>query len=226
MYRYETHLHSAPVSRCATATIEESLRHYKDLGYDGVFVTNHFLDGNINVDPAKPYEEKINFYFSDFEKGVEIGKTLGIKVFPGVELTYKGTDILVYGLDKQWYLEHPEIMEMEIGDELHFMMEQGALIIHAHPFRESPYFCCMRLFPERVHGVEIINTCRTDRENEMARLYAEHYGLIPVAGSDNHHAAKHKKRAGVCCEEPIQDVQDFIAKVKSGKMEIFTLELE
>ena len=60
----------------------------------------------------------------------------------------------------------------------------------------------------------------------MARLYAEHYGLISVAGSDNHHAAKHKKLAGVCCEEPIQDVQDFIAKVKSGKMKIFTLELE
>ena len=226
MYRYETHLHTAPVSKCATATIEESLRQYKDLGYDGVFVTNHFLDGSLNIDRNAPYEERLNFFFSDYEKGLEIGKELGIKVFCGAEMNYGGTDFLVYGLDKQWYLAHPEIMEMEKSEELRFLKENGALIIHAHPFREASYIDHIRLYPRSIDGVEVINACRTDLENKMARQYAENYELIPFAGSDNHHAAKHKKLAGVCCEEPIQDVQDFIAKVKSGKMEIFTLELE
>ena len=226
MYRYETHLHTAPVSKCATATIEESLRHYKDLGYDGVFVTNHFLDGSLNIDRNAPYEERLNFFFSDYEKGLEIGKELGIKVFCGAEMNYGGTDFLVYGLDKQWYLAHPEIMEMEKSEELRFLKENGALIIHAHPFREASYIDHIRLYPRSIDGVEVINACRTDLENKMARQYAENYELIPFAGSDNHHAAKHKKLAGVCCEEPIQDVQDFIAKVKSGKMEIFTLELK
>ena len=226
MYRYETHLHTAPVSKCATATIEESLRQYKDLGYDGVFVTNHFLDGSLNIDRNAPYEERLNFFFSDYEKGLEIGKELGIKVFCGAEMNYGGTDFLVYGLDKQWYLAHPEIMEMEKSEELRFLKENGALIIHAHPFREASYIDHIRLYPRSIDGVEVINACRTDLENKMARQYAENYELIPFAGSDNHHAAKHKKLAGVCCEEPIQDVQDFIAKVKSRKMEIFTLELE
>ena len=44
MYRYETHLHTFPVSRCAIASVEESLKYYKELGYDGVFITNHFPD--------------------------------------------------------------------------------------------------------------------------------------------------------------------------------------
>ena len=73
MYKYETHLHTSPVSRCAKASVRESLEFYKSLGYDGVFITNHFLDGNINIDKSKPYAEKIDFYFSDYEKALELG---------------------------------------------------------------------------------------------------------------------------------------------------------
>jgi hypothetical protein len=72
--------------------VRENLAFYKKLGYDGVFITNHFLDGNINIDREKPYEEKIAFYFSDYEHALDIGKTLGIKVFCGVELSDCGTD--------------------------------------------------------------------------------------------------------------------------------------
>ena len=225
MYQYETHLHTAPVSRCAWSDVEDSLIFYKELDYDGVFITNHFLDGNINVDHSLSYEEKIEFYFSDYEKGVALGENLGIKVFCGVELTYGGTDFLIYGLDKAWFLAHPEIMEMKKSEELRLMMESGALIIQAHPFREAGYIDHIRLFPRRVHGVEVINACRTEEENRMAELYADHYGLIKFAGSDNHAADAQKKLAGICCKEPISDEQDFIAKVKAGQTEIFTRNL-
>ena len=149
-----------------------NLKFYKGLGYDGVFITNHFLDGNINIDREKPYEEKIEFYFSDFEKGVEIGKAIGIKVFCGIELSYGGTDFLVYGLDKAWFLAHPEIMDMKKSDELTFMMEQGALVIQAHPYREASYIDHIRLFPRCIHGVEIVNACRSEEENQMAKIFA------------------------------------------------------
>ena len=96
MYRYETHLHTFPVSKCAIASVRDSLNFYKEMGYDGVFITNHFLDGNINISGSMPYEEKINFYFSDYEKGAEIGKEIGLKVFCGVEMSYRGTDFLIY----------------------------------------------------------------------------------------------------------------------------------
>ena len=80
MYKYETHLHTSPVSRCARVGVEENLIFYKKMGYDGVFITNHFLDGNIDFDRSRSYEEGIEFYFSDYEKGVEIGD-LYIKSF-------------------------------------------------------------------------------------------------------------------------------------------------
>ena len=222
MYRYETHLHTFPVSKCGHAGIRENLEFYKKLGYDGVFITNHFLDGNINIAPETPYEEKIHFYFSDYEQAVPLGEELGIQVFCGVELSFYGTDFLVYGLDKAWFLAHPEIMEMPKREELRFLMQQGALVVQAHPYREAAYIDHIRLFPRDVHGVEVFNACRTEGENTMAKTYAAHYGLIPFAGTDNHLGEKQKVLAGMCASEPVANEQDFVRKVLAGAMEIFT----
>jgi histidinol phosphatase-like PHP family hydrolase len=220
MYKYETHLHTFPVSRCAIASVEESLKYYKELGYDGVFITNHFPDANDN---EQTYEEKIKYYFSDYEKALELSETIGIKVFCGVETTYGGTDFLVYGLDKEWFLAHSEIMNMRQSDKLKLMRENGALIIQAHPFREAFYIDHIRLFPRHVDGVEIMNANRPDEENNLAKIYCEHYGLIKFAGSDNHSASKQNKLFGICFDEPICSMEDFIEKVKNRKAEIFTL---
>ena len=224
MYKYETHLHTYPVSRCGHVGVEDNLRFYKEIGYDGVFITNHFLDGNVNLDGDVPYEEAINFYFSDYEKGVEIGKEIGLKVFLGVELSLLGTDFLIYGLDKEWFLAHPEIMDMKKSEELRLMKDSGALVIQAHPFREEFYIDHIRLEQgyapadmRYVHGVEVFNVGNDDMENKIGKLYAEHYGLIPFSGSDNHLGKDNKRLAGVSCDEPVTSEQDFAEKVKSGR---------
>lgn len=225
-YRYETHLHTFPVSRCASADVRESLEFYKKLEYDGVFITNHFLDGNININEPMPYEEKINFYFSDYEKGIEIGKEIGIKVFFGAELSYGGTDFLVYGLDKEWFLSNPQIMDMKKSDELLFLMKNGALVIQAHPYREAGYIDHIRLYPRCVHGVEVINASPSDFGKKMPKLYAEQYNLIEFAGSDNHDGARREKLAGMCSDTPVSDEQDFIRSVKNNQMKVFTLKIK
>ncbi len=221
-YRYETHMHTSPVSRCAKASVRDNLEFYKNAGYDGVFITNHFLDGNIGISSDAPYEEKISYYFSDYEEAVRLSGKAGIKVFCGVEISNRGTDFLIYGLGKDWYLAHPEIADMEKSDELALMMDSGALIIQAHPFREAGYIDHIRLYPRHVHGAEVINACRTDFENRMAKLYAQSYGLLEFAGTDNHVAGARPFLAGMCCDTPIKDERDFAERVKHGEMSIFT----
>jgi len=223
MYKYETHSHTWPVSLCARTRVEESLAFYKALGYDGVFITNHFLDGNINIDKSLPYEEQIAFYFSDYEEGLRIGKKLGIRVFFGAELSYGGTDFLVYGLDKAWFLAHPEIMELKKSRELTLLADSGALIIQAHPFREAAYIDHIRLFPRHIHGVEVNNACRKDPENRLAEIYADHYGLLPFAGTDNHLGPRQEKLAGVCFETPIESEADFVRRVLNREAALFSL---
>ena len=223
LYKYETHLHTFPVSACAKATVFETLDFYKQKEYDGVFITNHFLDGNINILPSVSYEEKIKFYFSDYEKALEYGKKIGLKVFCGVELSYKGTDFLVYGINKEWYLKNPQIMDMERSEELEFLMNNGALVIQAHPYREAVYIDHIRLFPRHVNGVEVVNALGSKSQNNMAKIYAENYGLIKFAGSDNHWGSEAKRLAGMCSDVPILNEQDFINRIKNKEMEIFTL---
>ncbi len=222
MYRYEMHCHTSPVSACAKSTVRDTVEFYKNKGYDGVFITNHFLNTYTPLSPDASYEEKINFYFSDYEDALVIGKELGIKIFCGIETTYRGTDFLVYGLDKEWFLKNPQIMDMNIKDKLAFMRENGAFVAQAHPYREAYYIDHIRLYPRSVDAVEIINANRTALENEMARIYAEQYGLKALAGSDNHLGSKQLHFAGIQSETPIHSVAELIEGMKTDKFEVFS----
>ena len=226
MHLYETHLHTYPVSKCARASAEDVVTFYKSAGYTGIFITNHFIDGNINIDRTLPYEERINFYFSDYELAKAAGEDVGLDVFLGIEMSYRGTDFLVYGLTKEWFLAHPEIENMQKTDQLTLMANEGALIIQAHPFREKSYINHIRLFPRHVHGVEVFNANHNDFENGMAKHYAKSYYLIPFAGSDNHVGASQKRLGGMKSHSRIVDELDFVEKVKSGNMKTFHRELE
>ena len=226
MYLYETHLHTAPVSKCAVSTVRETLEFYKAIGYTGVFITNHFIDGNISIDKTLPYKDKINFYFSDYEEATRLANDIGIDVFCGVEMSYKGTDFLVYGLDKQWYLDHPEIEGMKKSEELQYLMDNGALVIQAHPYREASYLDHIRLFPRYVHGTEIFNGCRSDFENGMAEAYAKAYGLLEFSGTDCHRVTTQKKFGGMQFESPIKNELDFIERIKKGETNIIKFNIE
>lgn len=223
MYLYETHLHTAPVSKCAKAGIRENLEFYKQFGYTGVFITNHFIDGNINIDKTLPYEELIEFFCSDYEEAVKIGKELGISVFFGIECSYKGTDFLIYGLDKAWLLAHPEIRDMKKSDQLRFFMDEGALVIQAHPFYEASYIDHIRLFPRHIHGVEVFNACRNSFQNELAKQYADAYNLIHFAGTDNHRGGARDVYSGMQTAVPIQNEQHFVELVLTGQASVFQL---
>lgn len=225
MYLYETHCHTSPVSKCARSTVREILNFYHSMEYQGVFITNHFLDGNINTDHSLPYEERLRFYFSDYEDAVRIGREIGISVFLGLELSYGGTDFLIYGLNQEWFFSHPEIEGMKKSQELELLRNAGALIIQAHPFREASYIDHIRLFPRHVHGVEIINASRLDFENKQAENYAKSYGLLSVAGSDLH-CVTQKRLAGIMTNTPMIDEQDFYQRILSEDFSIFTKEIE
>ena len=225
MYRYETHMHTLPVSRCARYSVRENLEFYKSLGYDGIFITNHFLDGNINIDKALPYEERVKFYFSDYYEALELSKEIGIKVFLGVEISYRGTDFLIFGLNEEWFLAHPEIMDMKKSEELPFLASHGALVVQAHPYRQDKHIDHIRLFPHCIEGVETINACRTELENKMADIFADAYGFVKTAGTDNHIASRQTHLAGMESETPLVNEADFINRVRKSEMKLFTLDI-
>lgn len=223
MYRYETHLHTFPASGCAHASAKESVAFYQELGYAGIFITNHFLDANVGCDHTLPYKDQLDFYLADYYAAKEL-ETEDFSVFFGIENNYKGAHFLIYGLPPAWYYAHPECLGMKKHELLPMMQAEGALVIQAHPFREAVWIPHFSLFPRAVHGVEIENSSRPEFENQMAHLYAEHYGLLPFAGSDNHTASAQARLGGMEGNTRIANEADFVRRVLNGEMTPFVMD--
>lgn len=220
-YKYETHLHTAESSGCASATGAEMACAHKENGYTGIFVTDHFFNGNTTVPRELPWREKVELFCKGYENALEEGKKIGLDVFFGFEYCYQGMDFLVYNLDKQWLLDHEDIDIMPPRKVFAEMHQGGGFIIHAHPFREFDYIDHVQLFPRDVDGVEILNGGQLQHPemDKRAALYAGMYDLPVTAGSDSHHLSS-LFRSGIETEEPITHPLDYLRLIREGKLKL------
>ena len=187
-FKYETHLHTAESSACSIASAQDQVDFYAEKGYEGIIVTDNFLNGNTTVPrEGLSWKEKIEKFCEGYENALSEGKQVGLDVFFGWEASFGGTDFLTYGLSPKWLIENEKKMDMPCWDYLRYVRDEGGFIVHAHPFREAGYIIGgIKLKPRDTDAVEIINANRTDFENKMAKEYAKNYGIAPFAGSDNH----------------------------------------
>jgi histidinol phosphatase-like PHP family hydrolase len=135
-YLYETHLHTSQVSLCGRSRGAEYIRMYKDRGYTGIFVTDHFFHGNCSINRNLPWREWVKYFCQGYEDAWNEGKRRGLDVFFGWEETFDNDDYLVYGLDRDWLLEHPEVRNWTRKDQYETVKSSGGVVIQAHPFRQ------------------------------------------------------------------------------------------
>jgi hypothetical protein len=214
MYKYETHLHTKTGSACATVSGAEQAIEYKKAGYSGIFITDHFFRGNSCIPKAMPWDERIELFCRGYEEAKRVGDKIGLQVFFGWEETFEGQDFLVYGLNKQWLLSHPETEHWTIQEQFNAVSKAGGLVIHAHPFRNRPYIPKIRLFPKWVHGVEVYNACNYEEENKEAFYYAKKYNLPMTAGADSHHHEIIK--SGIAVDDKFADEMDYVKLIKEN----------
>lgn len=163
-YRYETHMHTMEGSACSSSTGAEMARAHKAAGYTGIFVTDHFFNGNSAVPRELPWEERIRRFCLGYERAKAEGDRIGLQVFFGLEYAYQGAEFLVYNLDKQWLLDHEDIDKGNPRKALALMRRDGGFVIQAHPFRERNYIDHFQLFPRDIDGVEAINAAHLGEE--------------------------------------------------------------
>lgn len=189
-YKYETHMHTAEASACATSTGAEMARAHKEAGYTGIFITDHFFNGNTTVPRELPWQERVERFCLGYEHAKQEGDKIGLQVFFGFEYAYHGAEFLVYNLDKQWLMNHENIDLRSPRWALAQMHQGGAIIIQAHPFRERDYIDHIQLFPRDIDGVEAVNAAHLGAEgrrmNQRAFAYARMFDLPVTAGSDSH----------------------------------------
>ncbi len=222
MYKLETHCHSSVISKCSKLTPENLVELYISNGYNGVIITEHFLNSSackvMQDFGSADYKTKIEKFCEGYKRLKEVANGR-LDIFFGLEFSYKGTDMLVYGLDEQQLKEMPEILQMSMRDFIDFAKANNALVVHAHPFREDYYIDHIRLYPN-VEGVEVYNACRTQLCNSLGENYAKAYGKIRTAGSDSHNALQ-PVLAGMEFDEKVLSERHFIELVRAGKGKIF-----
>ena len=215
-FKYEMHLHTSEVSLCAGATAKEQVEFYLAQGYAGICVTNHFINGVTHVPKDIPWADQVAGYYRAYELAAEAAKGTDLDVFFAWEYSIGGgTDFLVYGLGPEWLLENEESLKLAPKAYLQYVREAGALVVHAHPFREAGYIDMIRLMPRDVDGVEIYNACRTDFENALAKQYVGNYGMFASAGSDNHSAGRIKRLAGIETPQRYTDMKSLLLDAAS-----------
>lgn len=211
-------MHTSEGSACGKSSGAEQARAHLEKGYTGVFVTDHFFNGNTAVPRELPWKDRIELFCKGYEHAKEEGDKIGLDVFFGFEYGVDAADFLVYNLDKQWLLEHEDIDREHPRKAFEIMRQDGGFVIHAHPFRERDYIDHIKLFPRSVDGVEIINGAHHgDIQNDRAQMYAKMYELPVTAGSDTHFTGS-LFGSGIEAPDRIKVATDYLQMIKDRSL--------
>lgn len=183
--KLEMHMHTSEVSPCAKRKALEGIRDYKEVGYDGVVITDHFNDYVLESFTGND-RERVGRYLEGYYRAQEAGATLELKVLFGIETCLKGSqdDFLIYGVTPEFLYEYPRLYEMSLEKLYESVHQVGGLVIQAHPFRG---YCQIR-DPKFLDGIEVFNgNPRHDSRNHLAiEFMTKHSKLIKTSGSDYH----------------------------------------
>ena len=207
MYCYELHLHTKETSRCGKSPARDMVAAYKEKGFAGVFITDHFLNGNSYANDPDTWEEKMDTFLKGYQAAKAAGDEMGLPVYFGLEYTHlggNGEDYLVLGI-------RPE--------HLYKVHDLGGIVIRAHPFRQANYIA--RVGIERpglpVDAIEAFNGGNAkEAYNTLAYDYALREGKPITAGSDTHHVDT-TATAYVAFEERARDDREVCEWIKQGK---------
>ena len=209
-YLYETHMHTCQASACGRSTGREHARFYKDAGYTGIIVTDHFFGGNTAVDRSLPWKERVNWFWSGYEDAKEEGDRIGLDVFFGLEQNYSGDEYLIYGLTKEYMTEHPEMEHWNRRQQLEEVHRAGGCVIQAHPFRIRGYMNRIRVGTAFCDGIEAANRGNEALDDARARRMGLAMNLVMTAGSDNHWSRPESPIYGVALEKRLTSIADYV----------------
>lgn len=223
MYKIETHLHTRYSSSCAIISAKEIVDGYLAAGYDGVIVTDHYNRDTFRMlgTGTAAGHDKVEAFLTGYRKVCEEAQSRGLKVYRGAEVRFDGSwnDYLLYGFSDELLSDPEGIFTMGVERFYERCRAEGALLVHAHPFRNGGE----PTTPKALDGAEVYNiNLHHDNRNELAMRFACENGLIKTAGSDCH-GVKQVGTAGILAEYLPRDERELVALLRSGKYELFAI---
>ncbi len=184
-YRYDPHVHTSEGSWCATVSAEDMVRLYKDAGYQGIVVTNHFFEDYFKNPDYKSWKDIVDGFLLGYRKAVEAGSKIGLDVFFGMELKFTESfnDFLIYGIDENFILENPYLNRIGLKAFRELIQGTDILMFQAHPYRAWSEPADVKY----LDGIEVYNGHpRHDNKDYNAYKLARENNLMMISGSDAH----------------------------------------
>lgn len=214
-YKIETHAHSNPASSCSNFTPGEVAERYSGQNFDGVVLTNHFL--NMNVDGVNNAKEYAKWYLEDYHKFSYECEKLHLKAYLGLEIRFcnvNNNDFLVYGIDEEDVFGAAEYLNSDIETFYKEFKNDRNVILQAHPFRQGSE----PADTEFVDGYEAYNM-HPNHNNRPAVcvefVKKQREGFLVCGGTDFHHEG-HQGMIATMTETLPEDSFEVAKILKSG----------
>lgn len=219
MYKYELHAHTHECDRDARLSGGELVRAYKDAGYDGIVITDHYIERFYTrwfpeEVAGLTHRQQVHRWLKGFRAAREEGQKLGFTVLPGAEVRFDHypNDYLLYGLHEEFFYTVPRLNELGHVKALLQLLPEEVCVVQAHPFRDDMAVAD----PRGLFGLEVYNGGTEQFRNQLAKVYAQHYGLAQTSGSDIHSMARLAK-GGIMTDIRIKTPEDLIFVLRSGE---------
>ena len=212
-FLYETHLHTCQASACGVSTGREHARFYRERGFTGIIMTDHFFGGNTRINREMPWEWRIEAFWSGYEDAKAEGDRIGLDVFFGLEQNYAGDEYLIYGLTKEYMKAHPEMEHWTRRQQLEEVHRAGGCVVQAHPFRIRGYMDRIRLGARFCDAIEVANAGNEPLDDARAWRYGQELHLPMTAGTDNHHSPR-EELFGVWLEKRLTSIEDYVTIIR------------
>ncbi|MBQ8189263.1 MAG: PHP domain-containing protein [Lachnospiraceae bacterium] len=219
VYKYELHAHTSECDRDARLSARELVHLYKEAGYDGIVITDHYIERFYTLwfpeeVEGLTHEQQVRRWLKGFYTAREEGEKVGITVLPGAEVRFDDypNDYLIYGLHEDFFYTVPRLNELKNVNELLALMPEKACVVHAHPFRDEMVVAN----PKGLFGIEVFNGGTEKFRNEIARQFADYYGIAMTSGSDIHGTDRLAK-GGIMTKRRIQTPEDLVSILRSGE---------
>lgn len=187
----DIHLHESTFSPDGRMTLAEIVEEARQVGLDGVCITDHDSMG------LAPY-------------AAQYAKEVDYPIFVGAEYYSREGDILVFGIDAL-----PEEMRLPAQDIIDYVNERGGACIAAHPFRNNNRGLEEHLLTVRgLTGVEVLNGSTDPEANRKALRYARRLGIQGVGASDAHNVIQ-LGRYATWLPQMVGTMEEFVAALRA-----------
>lgn len=207
MMLIDLHAHSKGISRCCKGDADHILEVTKNIGIEGIVLTNHYDKSYVINNDAYGFAEK---YVEEYYYIKSLGEKYGLKVFFGIEVTmdkHNNIHMLIYGVNEEFVLKYPNLYDYTQEELYKIVKDNNGILVQAHHKRKG---IDVLLEIKYLDGIEANCHPRYDGPHieEFSKL-AKNYNLLLTCGGD-YHADSNRAKCGIYLPDDIKETLDIV----------------